>query len=163
MSTLDPHAWRRLIANWATGVAVITTRTPDGDPHGCTTNALTSLSLDPLLLLVCFDHESRTLAAVREAGRFCVNILATGEERISRRFATKDSDKFDEVTTREVDGVPVLESGLAWAVCEVEQEVAGGDHAVVVARPVAGGTGTGDAPLIFFRSGYYEPEDISAA
>lgn len=162
MSALDAHGWRRLIGNWATGVAVITTRGPDGEPHGCTTNALTSLSLDPLLLLVCFDHGSRTLAAVREAGRFSVNILAAGQEPVSRKFATKDHDKFEEVETHDVDGIPVLAGTLGWVVCDVEYEVEGGDHAVVVARPVDGDAGPGDAPLIFFRSGYYEPEDISA-
>jgi flavin reductase (DIM6/NTAB) family NADH-FMN oxidoreductase RutF len=164
MSALDHHSWRALIGNWATGVSVITAGGEDG-PHGCTANALTSLSLDPLLLLVCFDNESNTLQAVRRSGRFCINILAAGQETLSRRFATKDTEgeKFRETEYEEVDGVPVLTGVLAWVVCQVEHEIPGGDHAIVVGGPLAGDTGPGDAPLIFFRSGYYEPGDISAA
>jgi flavin reductase (DIM6/NTAB) family NADH-FMN oxidoreductase RutF len=102
---------------------------------------------------------------VRESGRFCINILATGQEAVSRHFAAKeaDADKFRDARHTDVDGVPVLDGVLAWIACEVDHEIPGGDHAIVVARPYAGDTGDGDAPLIFFRSGYYEPEDISAA
>ena len=149
MTELDAHGWRRLIGNWATGVSVITSKGNAG-PRGCAANALTSLSLDPLLLLVCFDHSSNTLQAVRESGRFCINILAAGQETVSRRFATKETqeEKFREVEYRYEDDMPVLE---------------GGDHTIVVARPIKGDTGPAEAPLIFFRSGYYEPEDISVA
>jgi flavin reductase (DIM6/NTAB) family NADH-FMN oxidoreductase RutF len=164
MVALDHVGWRALISNWATGVSVITARSDEG-PRGCTANALTSLSLDPLLLLVCFDQESNTLQAVRQSGRFCINILAAGQEAVSRHFAAKetDADKFRTAEFANVDGVPVLDGVLAWIACEVEHEIPGGDHAIVVSRPYAGETGDGEAPLIFFRSGYYEPEDISAA
>src|SRR5438093_544412 len=136
MTSLDHHSWRGLIANWATGVSVITAKGEQG-PRGCTANALTSLSLDPLLLLVCFDHGSKTLQAVRESGRFCINILAAGQESISRRFAAKDpeDDRFRDTEYEDVDGVPVLAGVLAWVVCEVEQEIPGGDHAIIVAGP----------------------------
>ena len=78
------------MASWATGVAVVTSRDDSGH-RGATTNALTSLSLDPLLVLVALDHASNTLEAIRNSGRFCINVLAAGQEEIARRFATKAS------------------------------------------------------------------------
>ena len=155
---------RRLMSHWATGVAVVTSEGPNG-PRGCTANSLTSLSLDPLLLLVCFDRASNTLEAVRQTGRFAINILATGQEAISRRFATKESEaeKFAGVHHETVDGVPVLGGTLAWLACEVDHELDGGDHVIVVARPLSGGSRPDCSPLVFFRSGYWEPGDISAA
>ena len=81
MSTAtDALRYRQVIGHFATGVAIVTCYGPDG-PSGLTTNAITSVSLDPLLLLVCFDNGSRTLPAVREAGRFAVNMLRAGQDR----------------------------------------------------------------------------------
>src|SRR5580698_3812662 len=94
---------------WATGVSVITSEGSDG-PAGVTANALSSLSLDPPLALVCFDLSSRTLHAVRESERFCVNMLAAGQEEISRLFATKQhhEEKFAQISHRLVEEVPVI-------------------------------------------------------
>ena len=86
--TLDERAYRDVIGHFASGVAVVTCNGPDG-PAGLTTNALASLSLDPLLLLVCFDNTSRTLPVVRAAGRFAVNVLRVGQEELARLFASK--------------------------------------------------------------------------
>ena len=76
---------------WTTGVAVVTSSDEAG-PRGATTNALTSLSLEPPLVLVALDRGSNTLGTVRESGRFCVNVLAAGQEELARRFATKASE-----------------------------------------------------------------------
>src|SRR5918999_747336 len=94
-----PARYREVMGQFATGVAIVTCHGPDG-PAGLTTNALTSLSLDPLLLLVAFDNESRTLPAVRAAGRFAVNILRAGQEDLARVFASKRvaEEKFEAVT-----------------------------------------------------------------
>src|SRR4029077_18709158 len=97
--------FRRLMGFWATGVSVITAQGDEG-PAGATANALSSLSLDPPLALVCFDLSSRTLAAVRESERFCLNMLSAGQEDVSRLFATKTSqeEKFADIEHHLVEG-----------------------------------------------------------
>ena len=115
-------------------MAVVTSR-GDSGPRGATTNALTSLSLDPLLVLVALDHGSNTLEAVRSSGRFCINVLAASQEEIARRFATKASgeEKLAGVPHELIDGVPVLGGALAWLACELEAELEGGDHTILSA------------------------------
>jgi 3-hydroxy-9,10-secoandrosta-1,3,5(10)-triene-9,17-dione monooxygenase reductase component len=154
---VDQAEFRRLMGFWATGVSLVTAMGSDG-PFGATANSLTSLSLDPPLLLVCFDLEARTLVAVRESGRFCVNVLSAEQEQVSRRFARKSpmEEKFAELPYRVEDGVPVLEQCLATVVCRVEQEFEAGDHVIVVGAPVAGGIDEELHPLIFYRGGYWE-------
>jgi flavin reductase (DIM6/NTAB) family NADH-FMN oxidoreductase RutF len=154
LDTLDPLSCRRLMSHWATGVSVVTSLGGDG-PKGCTVNSLTSLSLDPLLLLVALHGRSSTLDAVRASRRFCVNVLGADQEDLCHRFArpAADIDKFAGLDFDVVDGAPVLAGCLASIRCEAERIVPGGDHEIVVARPLAGHT-TEAAPLIFFRRGY---------
>jgi 3-hydroxy-9,10-secoandrosta-1,3,5(10)-triene-9,17-dione monooxygenase reductase component len=154
LDTLDPLSCRRLMSHWATGVSVVTSVGDDG-PRGCTVNSLTSLSLDPLLLLVALHSRSSTLDAIRGSRRFCVNVLAADQEDLCHRFArpAADADKFADLDYEIVDGAPMLDGTLASIRCEAERVLAGGDHEIVVARPVAGHTTEVD-PLIFFRRGY---------
>jgi 3-hydroxy-9,10-secoandrosta-1,3,5(10)-triene-9,17-dione monooxygenase reductase component len=135
-------------------VSVVTSLGGDG-PKGCTVNSLTSLSLDPLLLLVALHARSSTLEAVRASSHFCVNVLAADQEDLCHRFArpAADVDKFAGLDYQVVDGTPVLGGCLATIRCEAEKVLSGGDHEIVVARPLAGHT-TDAAPLIFFRRGY---------
>lgn len=156
-ATLDAERLRQLMGHWATGVAVVTSRDETG-PRGATTNALTSLSLDPLLMLVCLDRSSNTLEAVRASGRFCINVLAADQEEIARRFATKVSgeEKVAGVPQEQVEGVPVLGGALAWLVCELERELDGGDHAILLGRPLETGADPDADPLVFYR-GRYRP------
>ena len=88
MRDLGPDRFRSVMGRFATGVMVVTATSPEG-PVGLTANAVCSLSLDPLLLLVCFDNEARTLPVVREAGRFGVNVLRSDQEALARLFASK--------------------------------------------------------------------------
>src|ERR671916_940116 len=88
MHPVDPSRFRAVMGNFATGVAVVTAAGPDG-PVGMTANAVCSLSLDPVLLLVCFDNGARTLRVVRATERFGVNVLASGQEDLARLFASK--------------------------------------------------------------------------
>src|SRR3954470_21081547 len=110
MRPVGPDRFRTVMGRFPTGVTVVTAMGPEG-PVGMTANAVASLSLDPLLLLVCFDHGARTLRVVREAGRFGVNVLARGQEERARRFAGKlpEAEKFAGVPFSLDDGVPVLE------------------------------------------------------
>lgn len=144
------------MASWPTGVAVVTSRDESG-PRGATTNALTSLSLDPLLVLVALDQGSNTLEAVRRSGRFCINVLASDQEEIARRFATKASgeEKLAGVPHELVDGVPVLGGAIAWLACELDRELDGGDHTILLGRPLEAGADSGAQPLVFYGSRYH--------
>jgi 3-hydroxy-9,10-secoandrosta-1,3,5(10)-triene-9,17-dione monooxygenase reductase component len=143
------------MGNLATGVTVVTVSTADG-PVGMTANAVTSLSLEPVLLLVCFDNAARTLPAVRESGRFGVNVLASGQEELARLFASKapEREKFAGVPHTVHDGIPVIEGVLAWVGCRLERLIPGGDHTIGIGAVEAAEAGEGD-PLLWFRGSYH--------
>src|ERR671938_1447474 len=112
-STIDPELFREVFGRFATGVAVVTGSGPAG-AGGMTANALCSLSLDPLLALVCFENEARTLPIVREAGRFGVNILSAEQQELAGVFASKlpERQKLDGVAHRLEHGAPVIDGAL---------------------------------------------------
>ncbi|MEA2218137.1 MAG: 3-hydroxy-9,10-secoandrosta,3,5(10)-triene-9,17-dione monooxygenase reductase component [Solirubrobacteraceae bacterium] len=149
------RAYRDTIGRFATGVTIVTTTGPDG-PAGMTTNAITSLSLDPLLLLVCFDLGARTLEVVRSSRRFAVNVLRADDVELAAVFASKRvaREKFDSVTHTEAHGVPVLDSALAWIACELRELVPGGDHAIGIGEVIGMGAGEPCDPLVYFRGRY---------
>jgi 3-hydroxy-9,10-secoandrosta-1,3,5(10)-triene-9,17-dione monooxygenase reductase component len=155
VTRLDGDAFRNLMAFWATGVSVLTACGDDG-PAGATANALTSLSLAPPLALVCFDLSSRTLKAVRESERFCINMLGSHQEDVSRVFASKRSpaEKFAAVDYRMEDGVPILEGNLAHLICGLDSELRRGDHVVVIGDVLTGTTDSNGSPLVFYRGQY---------
>jgi 3-hydroxy-9,10-secoandrosta-1,3,5(10)-triene-9,17-dione monooxygenase reductase component len=141
------------MGQFATGVAVVTTR----GPAGLTTNAFSSLSLEPRLVLVCLDLESRTLAAAREHGRLAVNVLAADQRELAVRFAGKAAhvEKFADVPWREEAGVPVLEGAVAWVAGPVRELVPGGDHTIAIVAAESFGAPGGE-PLIFHAGAYRE-------
>ena len=154
MRTVEPERFRAVMGHFATGVAVVTVDAPGG-PQGMTANAVASLSLDPVLVLVCFDNAARTLPEVERAGRFGVNVLAAGQEHLARRFASKDAAKFAEVAHSVHDGIPVLDGALAWVGCTLERFVPGGDHTIGIGAVHAAELGPpGTEPLIWFRGIY---------
>jgi 3-hydroxy-9,10-secoandrosta-1,3,5(10)-triene-9,17-dione monooxygenase reductase component len=148
MSGPDTAAFRAAIGSFPTGVAVVTAIS-GAHPAGLTTNAFSSLSLDPLLLLVCVDRGSRTLPVIRQAGRFAVNLLRDDQEDLAKVFASKrlPVEKFDAVTHTVEHGVPVLDGALAWFACELEAEHDGGDHVIAVGRVTALEHDAAAAPL----------------
>lgn len=160
-STVDTAEYRRLMSLWTTGVSVVTAL-GSGGAAGATATAFTSLSLEPPLLLVCLDVRSRTLHAARESGRFCVNILAAGQEDVSRLFATKKSqqDKFAEIGYRVSCGTPAISGCLATIVCGLDSELRSGDHLVLIGRVLHADMNEG-APLIFYRSNYQTLPEMS--
>ena len=152
---MEPVDFRRLMGFWATGVSVITAQGDEG-PAGATANALSSLSLEPPLALVCFDLSSRTLAAVRESERFCINMLSAGQEDVSRLFATKKSqeEKFAEIDHHLVQGVPVIDNSLAYLVCGLDSELRRGDHVIAIGQVLESGVDEDASPLLFYRAEY---------
>lgn len=154
MREVGPERFRSVMGHFATGVTVVTAATPDG-PVGMTANAVCSLSLEPLLLLVAFDNDARTLPAVQATGRFGVNILAAGQEGLARLFASKTDEraKFTGVPHSVHDGIPVIEGALAWIGCRLERLIEAGDHTIGIGAVEAAEAGSGE-PLVWFRGGY---------
>lgn len=152
----DPgRVYRDTIGRFATGVTVVTASGPAG-PAGMTTNAVTSLSLEPRLLLVCFETRSRTLEVVRASRRFAVNILRADDEELAAIFASKrvGPQKFADVTHTEEHGVPVIDRALAWIACELRELRAAGDHEIGIGEVLGTGAGAPGDPLVFFGGRY---------
>src|SRR5438270_11522251 len=162
LPTPDPKHFREVFGRFATGVAVITSTGPAG-AGGMTANAICSLSLDPLLVLVCFENRARTLPIVREAGRFGINVLAAGQEHLAGVFASKlpESEKLEGVAHRIEAGVPIIEGALAWAACELRELIAGGDHTIGIGQVVAMGLGAGE-PLLWYSGRYHAAPLLTA-
>jgi 3-hydroxy-9,10-secoandrosta-1,3,5(10)-triene-9,17-dione monooxygenase reductase component len=154
-AAVDPARFRTVIGSFATGVAIVTAEGADG-PSGLTTNAVSSVSLDPLLLLVCFDNASRTLPIVRDAGRFAVNVLRADQEELAHVFASKrvGREKFEAVTHTVAHGVPVLDEALAWLACDLEALHPAGDHTIGVGRVTHLDVDPGGEPLVYFRGDF---------
>lgn len=151
---VDHDIYRRLLSCFATGVTVITTRDPDDCPVGMTASAVSAVSLDPPLILVCVDHGADFHSALSESAAFVVNILASDQGDLARRFATRETDKFSGVAyTTHPTGQPVLDGLVAYIVCERWDALEAGDHTVFLGR-VAGGESSNRAPLLYFRGGY---------
>ena len=154
----DPTAarFRRATGRYATGIAVITTHA-DGVDHAMTANSFTSVSLDPLLALVCVERDSRFHAAVLAAGTWAVSFLPESQEATARWFATRGrplDGQFDAVPTRRAaNGCLVLADGLAALELSTDQVVPAGDHDILIgaATQVHDAREPGD-PLIYFAS-----------
>lgn len=128
---IDPLAMRQAMGKFATGVAVVTTEV-DGAAHGMTVNSVTSVSLDPPLLLVCFNQGARSAEAVTTSGRFVVNILSKRQQAIALRFAQRGEDHFAGLGLEyENHRVPVVPQALAHVECDLERVVEAGDHTIV--------------------------------
>jgi 3-hydroxy-9,10-secoandrosta-1,3,5(10)-triene-9,17-dione monooxygenase reductase component len=151
----DPELFREVFGRFATGVAVITSA-GDAGAGGMTANALCSLSLDPLLALVCFENRARTLPIVRQTRRFAVNLLAADQQELARVFASKlpESEKLDGVGHRLTDGMPVLDGVVAWATCDLRELIPGGDHTIAIGSVIGLGLGDGE-PLLWYAGAYH--------
>jgi flavin reductase (DIM6/NTAB) family NADH-FMN oxidoreductase RutF len=155
MHEVAPAHFRAVMGHFATGVTVVTASGPDG-PVGMTANAVCSLSLEPLLLLVCFDNAARTLPVVRATERFGVNVLAAGQQELAKLFASKapEAEKFAGVDHTVHDGVPVIEGVLAWVGCTLEELIPGGDHTIGIGAVTAAEFSREARPLLWYRGEY---------
>jgi flavin reductase (DIM6/NTAB) family NADH-FMN oxidoreductase RutF len=156
VSAPDPASFRSAMAALPTGVTVVSATGPDG-PAGATANAVSSLSIDPMLMLACLDRGSRTLLAVQGANRFGISVLHAGQEEIARAFATKApvADKWEGIAWSERDGIPAIDGALVWVACDLRDVIAGGDHVIVTGEVRDLASAEGD-PLVF-HGGQYRP------
>lgn len=154
--SIEAFEFRRVMGHFVTGVAVVASRKPEtGEPCGLTASSVASVSLDPPLVLVCVDRSADSHDCIMEAGFFSLNILAAGQEKMSRRFASWDLDKkFEGVSYRTgATGAPILEGTLAWLDCRLWASYDGGDHTIFVGE-VLEGDAVDEMPLLYYRGGY---------
>jgi flavin reductase (DIM6/NTAB) family NADH-FMN oxidoreductase RutF len=151
---VSPEEYRSALGAYATGVTVVTAIGPNG-PSGATANAVSSLSLDPPMMLACLDRGSRTLTSVRAQGRFGVNALAAGQAEVARRFSAKDPEpeKWQGVEWMERQQLPRLEGALVWVACELRDLIDGGDHLILTGNVIEADSREGE-PLLFHRGAY---------
>ncbi len=156
--TLNPSEFRKAMGQFATGVTIITLDL-DGEVHGMTANAFTSVSLDPLLVLVCVDHSTRTHAHMHAKKRFGINVLCDDQRAISEYYARPERTheraeaeagaRFD----RTQHGTPMLHGSLAYLECKLHSAEEAGDHTIFIAEVEDVVVRDGN-PLLFFQGKY---------
>jgi flavin reductase (DIM6/NTAB) family NADH-FMN oxidoreductase RutF len=156
--TLSSTEFRQAMGCFATGVTIVTLDL-DGEVHGMTANAFASVSLDPLLLLVCVDHSARTHAHMHAKKRFGINILAEDQRVISEYYARpvhthehaeeEAGARFD----RTAQGTPILNGALAYLECRLQSAEEAGDHTIFIAEVEDVVVRQGE-PLLYFRGRY---------
>jgi flavin reductase (DIM6/NTAB) family NADH-FMN oxidoreductase RutF len=154
---VSSDTFKAALGSWAAGVSVVTTR--QGDMvYGITVSSFSSVSIDPLLILVCLANSNRLPRMVQETGTFAVSILAEGQEQISGWFAQSGREpvgKFEEFGTIEMHtGSPIIDGSIAHLDCVLEQAIPAGDHTIMLGRVVGAAADSQKKPLIYFRRGY---------
>ena len=152
--TIEQDLFRAVLGRFASGVTIVTTLDSDGRDHGMTVSAFSSLSLDPPLVLVCIDHSASIWPVLKHAAHFAINVLGSTQEALSRRFSSRDGDRFEGVGfTRGTSGVALLDDTLAAVECTVTTRVEQGDHTILIGT-VEFGVARDLQPLLYYRGGY---------
>jgi flavin reductase ActVB len=165
-ATVYPCSVRDAMAQWPTGIAVVTTADQDGWWWGCTTDSFSAVSRRPPLVSVCLEREHRCRPAFTAADLFAVNVLRIGQEELARRFAGGAGDDFDGVAVEHgIDDVPLLSDVSARMECRTTEVVPAGDHVMLLAEVVRVRTGPGE-PLVYLRRNFRHlsrPDRLAAA
>lgn len=152
--------YRRAVSWFVTGVSVMTSLTAEGLPHGMTANAVTSVSLDPLLVLVCVGRDTGMADVVQQGRVFALSFLAADQQTLSDHFASDERglglEEFTGIPTHAgVTGAPLLDGASAWLDCEVHDVLPGGDHLLVLGRVVQTAIAEdADGSLLYTPDGY---------
>jgi flavin reductase (DIM6/NTAB) family NADH-FMN oxidoreductase RutF len=155
MGALDKREFRNALGWFATGVTVITTRSPEGELVGFTANSFSSVSLDPPLVLFSLNRAAQSLSIFEGCAHFAVNILAEHQAELSSRFATASHDKWEGVAVETWEnGCPILADALANFECAVHAVHDGGDHRIFLGRVLRMQARGDGQPLLFSRGGY---------
>lgn len=158
---IEKYQFQRVMGSFASGVTIVTVVGQDGKPYGFTASAVTSLSLEPRMLLVCVSERSITLETIRTAGCFAVNILAVNQQYVAQQFATAQDDRFAGLRWRpgHETGAPVIDGSLAYAECRLSDTCKGGDHVILMGEILAGDAHDSE-PLLYFRGRYGQYEAV---
>lgn len=158
-ATTAPHFsardFRNALGNFATGIAIVTTRDANGQPVGCTINSFASVSLEPPLVSFCLDRKAGTFTAFQTHSHFALHFLAANQEELSRRFAKTGEDRFGDLQPIQGLGdVPVLPGCLAHFECSVFDRIDAGDHLLILGQVEKLQAGADLPPLLYFRGRY---------
>lgn len=152
--TFDPAVQRRIMGRFATGVTVVTTRFGEGQYWAMTANSVTSVSLEPPLVLIAVAKHSSMCECIASGMCYAVNILTTEQEAISRKFASHGPKDFNGLVLKFAEsGAPILADSLAYLDCKVAQIIPAGDHDIFIGQVLAGEIGEGQ-PLLFYNGRY---------
>jgi flavin reductase (DIM6/NTAB) family NADH-FMN oxidoreductase RutF len=155
---IDTDTFRAALGRFASGITVVTARDDEGRDHGMTVSAFCSVSLEPSCVLVCIGHEASMHELMLRVKHIGINVLATDQEALSRRFADPESDRFDGVGyTRGENGVALLDEALVHLECKVVARHEAGDHTVVISAVERAAAYDG-RPLLYYRGGYAQLE-----
>lgn len=163
-SAIDPARFRSVMSHYPTGVCVVTARSDTGNLYGMTVGSFTAVSLEPTLIAFFIGKQSSSWTSMAPIGRFCVNVLASGQEHVSRRFSSRAPDKFDNVGyTISPSGNPVLDDIVAAIECETQVELDAGDHLEVRGIVASLHAHADRRPLLFLSREYGSFQPASAA
>ena len=157
--TIDPDAFRSVLGRFASGITILTSLDGEGRDVGMTVSAFCSVSLHPPLVQACIDRTASMFDALQTAGAIGINVLASDQEALSRRFAAADSmHRFDGVGyTRGDNGGVLLDDALAHIECRIVARHDAGDHMVVIGE-VERAAARDARPLLYYRGGYAQLE-----
>lgn len=146
--------FRSALSRFPSGVTVVTSCDAKGRFHGITVSAFSSLSLEPPRVLICVEKTTGSHIALQSSKAFVVNMLGSGQQDLSDRFASMLEDKFDQIEFGTgIDGIPVLSGCVATLECRVTNAYDGGDHSIFVGEVEKATVSDGD-PIIYFRGEY---------
>jgi flavin reductase (DIM6/NTAB) family NADH-FMN oxidoreductase RutF len=153
---IDSRSFRQMMGCFATGVSVVTARGDDGTGFGLTINSLTSVSLEPPLVLFCVDKKAQIYPDLKKAKLFAFNFLSEGQEAVSRHFADHHHNpKPKNMWDRPQEGCPILRQSLGWIICRRQAVYKGGDHDIFLGEVVKLHKRSGSlAPLLYFHGRY---------
>lgn len=158
---------RSALGCYTTGVTVVTFLDARGRPRGFTASSFTSVSLDPPLLLVCVNKQSRSLPDIRAAGAFAINILTADQSQEARRFASAADDRFGETSwVVGISGAPRLTSFKAMLDCSLHHVFSAGDHEIIFGAILDVVVHPQLEPLVYSRGSFgrfVSPSDAAAA
>jgi flavin reductase (DIM6/NTAB) family NADH-FMN oxidoreductase RutF len=155
---IDSDTFRSVLGRFATGITIVTARDAAGADHGMTVSAFCSASLHPPQVLICVAHAASMIELLRGHPHIGINILSSGQEAYSRRFASEDEQPFDGIAFARGDAQVVLfEDALAHLECRIINHFDAGDHTVFVAD-VDRATPKDGRPLLYYRGGYAQLE-----
>lgn len=161
MTTVESTAFRNAMAQFASGVTVVTTRDVDGVPWGFTASAFSSLSLDPPLVLVCLEKKADSHPAFERADQFAVSILAEHQGDTALRFATRGADKFGglDMVEGEATGLPLVPDAMVHLECRIHDRLPGGDHTILIGEVLTARI-EDKPPLLHYnrRFGAFQPQ-----
>lgn len=152
----DPEKFRHVLSHVPTSVVVVTGVDVNGVHAGMAVGSFTSISLDPQLVGFYPADSSTSWPPIRDAGRFCVNVLAQGQNELAARFARRGGDKFEGLRfdTAAYSGGAILPGVVAWIDCELDREIELGDHSLVVGRVIDLRAARSAHPMVFSRGSY---------